>query len=70
MTVTDIVWLTLGLSVLAFELRGVFRKKKGDTISEYVFAVRDWRPFGLPFGAITVGVFLSWLAYHFLLEGP
>lgn len=69
MTGTDVVWLVLGVAVAAFEARGIIDPKPGNTISEYVWAVRRWKLWFLPIGSILVAVGMGWATFHFLVEG-
>ncbi len=54
-----------GLALFAWEMRGVIRKKKGDTISEFVW----WLDSIWPGTKYVVLGFLAWLAVHFFFSG-
>lgn len=64
------VWfLIFGVPLVLWELRGIRRKAKGDTISEGVWWLRDrrtWWSAGL-YAAVLLLVF--WLPYHFIFGG-
>ncbi len=57
-----IVWLSLGVAVLALELVAVFSPRRGDTISESV-----WWLLRHGFGFALVPFYI-WLGWHFFLE--
>lgn len=57
-----VVWLSLGLAVLALELVAVASPRKGDTISESV-----WWLLRRGFGVALVPFYL-WLGWHFFVE--
>ena len=55
-----------GLALFAWEMRGVLnQKKKGDTLSEFVWKLEDIWP---GFKWLVLG-FLCWLAVHFFFSG-
>lgn len=62
------VWLAWGAIFGVAEYRAVKRGRRGDTLSEHVWWLRDRIPFRL--GRWLIGGFLAWLAFHFIAEGP
>ena len=57
-----VVWLVMGLAVLALELIGVFNRRPGDTISEQVWWLLRR---GFAFALLP---FYLWLGWHFFVE--
>ena len=55
-------WLGLGVVGLTVELYAVYDKKRGDTLSEQVWRLRDL----IPGGMIVLAVFMAWLTVHFV----
>ncbi len=67
-TVAWLVWIVM---FLAIEGLAIFRKEKGDTLSEHVwnwFAIKD-KPRGYKMRRFALLVFMSWLLVHFLTGG-
>lgn len=55
------VWLWLFLLVIVWELVAVFRKKKGDTLSEHV-----WKLIRSPWTGLPIFALLGWVTFwHF-----
>lgn len=60
-----LIFAAFAIPLIAVELYGVWRQKRGDTISENVWWVlRRW-----PVLKYFVGAFLIWLFVHFLWLG-
>jgi uncharacterized RDD family membrane protein YckC len=62
-----IAWLVWGVLFVIVEAPAVWRKRRGDTLSEQVWWLRDRKIGPIPLGYLILGPFWAWLTLHFFL---
>lgn len=64
MNIFTALWILIGAAFLAVEIPAVVRKERGDTLTDHVRALMQYKSFKAVFSAFWV-----WLTLHFFAPG-